>query len=600
MKRATLIFLLTILAPAALALPREYNPIKTDAVNLINSQAGIQHRRIRIYVTTDTVHTTGALTFTDGYGTATLAELMSTEMTATSASVALIALWAENSTDSVYATSATVATWANYSTAALTASDATTATWAERGLRVVVPGTVDSGVDLGDVCELTAGDLWELATTGTSRLLGVYWAAGSPAWFVVCGEATAECTTTGLSPGDPLYLSSEGALSASSTTGSRFCGYALETPTQTGARILASVHFEPDVGTGDASGEMGMHTHDASAIISGTFDADRIPAEIARDAEITADIATHAAIAAAHHWRVTWAGDVYGWILANDGVGSGIDTDLFQGYDVTDFAAVLHYHSASEITGGTLSTDRYSAYADLTAEGKLDGGGGDLLKVGDSFGGDMAGTLPTAVFSRVDDADGDTYVDVEATADSDYIVFGVEHSEVMLIHGGATPNVIAPRILLYSGTTPNSHVFSPLSLRRQDTGGATCASPTVIGSGDNAGFVAVTVGEKYVMPLDNPRFWVVSWARIILNATVATNVTVTAGVKTYNSLTGATTVYVDQATPFGGAGTQRLSFILGVPYSSQCSYWFYLSIDGTSLSGYIRAISLETYQWPWP
>jgi len=98
------------------------------------------------------------------------------------------------------------------------------------------------------------------------------------------------------------------------------------------------------------------------------------------------------------------------------------------------------------------------------------------------------------------------------------------------------------------------------------------------------------------MPLDNPRFWVVSWARIILNATVATNVTVTAGVKTYNSLTGATTVYVDQATPFGGAGTRSLYFTLFAPYSSQCSYWFYLSIDGTSLSGYIRAISLETYQ----
>lgn len=44
-------------------------------------------------------------------------------------------------------------------------------------------------------------------------------------------------------------------------------------------------------------------------------------------------------------------------------------------------AAASHNHSASDITSGTLSTDRYSAYADLTAESKV-GTGSDQVAAG--------------------------------------------------------------------------------------------------------------------------------------------------------------------------------------------------------------------------
>jgi hypothetical protein len=62
------------------------------------------------------------------------------------------------------------------------------------------------------------------------------------------------------------------------------------------------------------------------------------------------------------------------WTGANDGAGSGLDADLLDGEHGT------FYRDASNLNAGTLPTDRYSAYVDLSAEGRLDDdAGSDLL-----------------------------------------------------------------------------------------------------------------------------------------------------------------------------------------------------------------------------
>src|SRR5262249_44822019 len=99
------------------------------------------------------------------------------------------------------------------------------------------------------------------------------------------------------------------------------------------------------------------HTHDGSAITTGTVAAARIDAAIARDSEITPPM------------------------LAHDGAGSRLDADLLDWKDSSAFAAAAHTHDAGDIASGTLSTDRYSAYADLVAEGKI-GTGSDQVAAG--------------------------------------------------------------------------------------------------------------------------------------------------------------------------------------------------------------------------
>jgi len=57
-----------------------------------------------------------------------------------------------------------------------------------------------------------------------------------------------------------------------------------------------------------------------------------------------------------------------------------LDADLLEGQPASAFASVGHSHSAADITSGSLATDRYSAYDDLGAEGRLDNNAGsDLL-----------------------------------------------------------------------------------------------------------------------------------------------------------------------------------------------------------------------------
>lgn len=78
----------------------------------------------------------------------------------------------------------------------------------------------------------------------------------------------------------------------------------------------------------------------------------------------------------------------------------------------TDYSALSHQHDASDINAGTLSTDRFSAYADLSAETKI-GTGGTQVAAGDHKhdASDVnAGTLSTDRFSAYSDLTAETKI----------------------------------------------------------------------------------------------------------------------------------------------------------------------------------------------
>lgn len=58
----------------------------------------------------------------------------------------------------------------------------------------------------------------------------------------------------------------------------------------------------------------------------------------------------------------------------SEGAGSGLDADLLDGQHGT------FYRNASNLNAGTLNTARFSAYADLSAEGYLGNASGDLAR----------------------------------------------------------------------------------------------------------------------------------------------------------------------------------------------------------------------------
>ncbi|HIC89333.1 MAG TPA: hypothetical protein EYP04_08005, partial [Anaerolineae bacterium] len=66
------------------------------------------------------------------------------------------------------------------------------------------------------------------------------------------------------------------------------------------------------------------------------------------------------------------------WTSMNDGANSGLDADLLDGLQADAFAATAHTHDAADITSGMLSTDRFSAYDDLAAEGMIGMGEGQV------------------------------------------------------------------------------------------------------------------------------------------------------------------------------------------------------------------------------
>lgn len=66
--------------------------------------------------------------------------------------------------------------------------------------------------------------------------------------------------------------------------------------------------------------------------------------------------------------------NVHGLTYTKEGTGGGLDADTVDGSDASAFASASHNHNTSDITAGTLSTDRFSAYSDLEAESKIGSG----------------------------------------------------------------------------------------------------------------------------------------------------------------------------------------------------------------------------------
>jgi len=124
----------------------------------------------------------------------------------------------------------------------------------------------------------------------------------------------------------------------------------------TSGDVTLNVNF---AGTGSATtAARSDHNHDATYVNEGQ--ADSVTSGMIQDGAVTAsDMQDGAALAE---------------ILDDDGSGSSLDADLLDGQHGS------FYQNASNINAGTLSTDRYSAYADLGAEGYLDNNAdGDLL-----------------------------------------------------------------------------------------------------------------------------------------------------------------------------------------------------------------------------
>jgi hypothetical protein len=81
---------------------------------------------------------------------------------------------------------------------------------------------------------------------------------------------------------------------------------------------------------------------------------------------------------------------------------NAVNADMVDGVHASAFALVSHNHTGESITSGTISTDRYSAYADLGAETKI-GAGSTQVAAGDhrhstlpwfvgQVGGELIGT----------------------------------------------------------------------------------------------------------------------------------------------------------------------------------------------------------------
>ena len=124
------------------------------------------------------------------------------------------------------------------------------------------------------------------------------------------------------------------------------------------------------------------HVHSGSEITSGVVLEGWIDSAIARDVETSAAIASHAAIAAAHHTKTTSFteltdvaadaqipksiardSEIMPAVLGNDGTGSTLDADYLDGNDSRAFASSGHTHDSRywRVTGNT-GTDPATDY----------------------------------------------------------------------------------------------------------------------------------------------------------------------------------------------------------------------------------------------
>ncbi|MBX2997158.1 MAG: hypothetical protein KF893_01515 [Caldilineaceae bacterium] len=124
----------------------------------------------------------------------------------------------------------------------------------------------------------------------------------------------------------------------------------------------------------------------ATNINAGTLADARIPAAITRDNEVMSIV------------------------TANGGTGSGLDADLLDGKDSTDFAAASHTHNGSDITAGSIGTTQLANNA-VTASKIATGAVGDaqiadrtrtLSFPASALSFDPASTVIKAVFNGLD------------------------------------------------------------------------------------------------------------------------------------------------------------------------------------------------------
>ncbi len=174
--------------------------------------------------------------------------------------------------------------------------------------------------------------------------------------------------------------------------------------------VTSSMIVNGTVAAADLAESYSLSTHDHDLTYVNEDQADSITSSMIVDGTVAAaDLADGAAL---------------GEILDDDGAGSGLDADLLDGQQGS------YYQNASNITAGTLSTDRFSAYSDLLEEGILNNDSNDDLLIrsqADARYPKMKGessTLELHIGTSADDCSSSSYYYVHETIPAEMVDMG--------------------------------------------------------------------------------------------------------------------------------------------------------------------------------
>lgn len=269
------------------------------------------------------------------------------------------------------------------------------------------------------------------------------------------------------------------------------------------------------------------HNHAGGDITSGTVDAARIDAAIARVADVFSTVlaadgtgstldadlldgqSSNAFAASSHNHAggditsgtvadaridaaLTRDSEVFGIVTGADGSGSGLDADLLDGQNSGAFAASSHNHSGGDITSGTVDAVRIDAaiarVADvfttvLAADGSGSGLDADLLDGQSAAAFQVAAATPIQWFKESADS-------LATTVTAERVVFvapaGITITDVF----------VQPATAL----TANNTNYATITVARRNAGGggkSTVATATtqVTGTGNWTAFTAVSLGS---------------------------------------------------------------------------------------------------------